>query len=100
METLNENEKEGCTASPVETLVVPDTLKCGRITYKLRRGDTVMDNESCLQLTTRKISKGWFKHSPVVSKKEFGRFKKMNVVSKITSSNEKFSVTEWVYQGA
>ena len=51
-----------------------DTIKCGRITYNLVDGDTIMDNGACFQLITRTISKGWDRSSPRVSKTAFKKF--------------------------
>ena len=59
------------------------TLKCRRIIYDLVDGDTVLDNGSCIQLTTRRIIKGFYTTVPIVSKKEFERYKAMPEVNKV-----------------
>ncbi|MGH0052673.1 MAG: hypothetical protein ACQ5SW_04710 [Sphaerochaetaceae bacterium] len=78
-----------------------DQIKCGRITYDLVDGDTIMDNGSCLQLVTRNIRRGWHSESPMVSKAAFVKFKKNpNVVKKTRKSCmiKDGSVTLWIYR--
>jgi len=58
-----------------------DTIKCGRVTYNLAEGDTVMDNGKCLQLITREVGSGWNRFHPKVSKAAFAQFKANTNVS-------------------
>jgi len=64
-----------------------DTIKCGRITYNLVDGDTILDNGACLQLVTRNVRNGWHTHSPRVSKAAFKEFSKLTNVSITTKGN-------------
>jgi hypothetical protein len=73
-------------------------IKCGRVTYELEDGDTVMDNGACRQLITRKITRGWNSWSPLVSKAEFSRFKKCEMVEQLISHTYGGKVTLWVYK--
>lgn len=54
---------------------IVDTIKCGRIVYELKKGDTIMDNGACLQLISRRVRIGFNSYSPTVSKKAFIEFK-------------------------
>jgi len=70
-----------------------ETIKCGRVTYILRDGDTVLDNGSCLQLISRQISKGFYSYSPRVSRQAFNEFKnRVNV-----TGNKSGKLTKWIY---
>ena len=75
-------------------------IKCGRKTYDLEDGDTVMDNGACLHLVTRKISKGWDTLTPRVSKAEFKRFKAMPEVKINDDHNYDKSVTLYRYHAS
>jgi hypothetical protein len=77
-----------------------DKIKCGRVSFELTDGDTVMDNGSCLQLITRRIHKGFTSYSPRVSKKEFAKFKTNKNVSINTSHDYPSYVTLWTYLNA
>ena len=71
-----------------------DTIKCGRITYELKAGDTVLDNGSCIQLVSRSVSKGFHSYPPRVSKAAFIRFKGLDRVIK---EELKGKCTNWLY---
>lgn len=70
-------------------------LKCGKLTFQLQDGDTVMDNGSCLQLVTREIQKGFYTTIPRVSKSEFRRFKSYSQVSKDANNSYGSGVELW-----
>ena len=75
-----------------------NTIKCGRETYNLQDGDTVMDNGSCYQLISRTIRKGWDSYSPRVSKKAFNEFIKNPQVSINNNHNYGESVTLYTFK--
>lgn len=51
-----------------------ETIKCGRVVYELKNGDTIMDNGACYQLITRSTNHDWANVSPILSKKAFKEF--------------------------
>ena len=73
------------------------TIKCGRKTFELEDGETVMDNGSCLQLITRNIGYGFDSKIPRVSKSEFERFKSHSRVNINNNHNYHSGVTLWTY---
>ena len=75
-----------------------DTIKCGRITYKLSDGETIMDNGACIQLLTRRVSNRWTQYPPKVSKKAFEKFKKNKNVEIETDHKYDETTTLWVYR--
>ena len=46
-------------------------IKCGRKEFDVSNKDIIMDNGCCYQLVTKKIRKGYYDYSPVVSKTLF-----------------------------
>ena len=72
-------------------------IKCGRETYEIRDGETIMDNGACLQLITRGLRKGWSSCAPRVSKKAFASFKKIPGVEILTAHCYGKGVTLWRY---
>jgi hypothetical protein len=71
-----------------------DSLKCGRNIIELQKGDIVMDNGACRQLIASRL------RAPLlVSKKEFERFKKMNVSKKVDDGKWGFVITYYEYLG-
>lgn len=73
-----------------------DTIKCQRVVFELRAGDTVFDNGKCLQLTSRQIVRGFHSSCPLVSKKAFIEYKKLPNVTAFKSLHE--GCTEWIYK--
>lgn len=73
-------------------------MTCGRETYDLKYGDTVMDNGACLQLSTRWESYGFVNIHPRVSKAEFKRFKKCTDVKEDLDHDYGKSMHLWVYR--
>ena len=47
------------------------TIKCGRQTLELKKGDTIMDNGACYQLITRTRTVGYSNISVMVSKSPY-----------------------------
>jgi riboflavin synthase alpha subunit len=74
-----------------------DSIKCGRKTYNLVDGDTIMDNGACLQFISRKSQQGLKTVPPRVSKKEFQKFKKNEKVHYNTGHNYGDGVALWTY---
>jgi hypothetical protein len=74
-----------------------DTIKCGREVYELDNGDTVLDNGSCLQLITRTVRRGFYSHSPRVSKAAFKAFKKNENVKQNLDHRYGSNATLWTY---
>jgi hypothetical protein len=70
-------------------------IKSGRNTFILKDGDTVMDNGKCLQLTSRRIMKGFNSTVPRISKSEFNRFKSYSNVSQNKNHHYSVDVTLW-----
>ena len=71
-----------------------DTIKCGRETYELKQGDTVLDNGHCLQLTSRSVRRGWHSYPPRVSKAAFKKFQKLTNIE----INQDGGLTYYVYR--
>jgi len=71
-----------------------ETLKCGRVTYTLSDGDTVLDNGYCTQFISRRVGAGFNSYPPRVSKAAFNGFKKLDGVVK---RNVGAGLIEWVY---
>lgn len=75
----------------------PYLIKCGRETYEISDGETIMDNGKCLQLITRAVRHGWHSSPPRVSKKAFAAFKKIPGVKTVENHNYSDGVTLWRY---
>lgn len=79
------------------------TIKCGRFTYEIKKGDKLLDNGACLQFLPKDNSilpfRDWFTaRSAKVSKKEFKRVtKEYNFRIYRDSSWDK--LIYYVYQG-
>lgn len=71
-----------------------DTIKIQRDVYELRTGDTILDNGSCLQMTSRPRSKGFYTTFPLVSKKAFLAFTKLPNVK----YNKNGRLEKWIYE--
>lgn len=55
-------------------------LKVGRNILDISEKDIILDNGACYQITTQTISKGFNKEIPIMSKKMFKEFKKLNYI--------------------
>jgi hypothetical protein len=76
------------------------TIKCGREIFELVKGDKIMDNGACYQLTSRKIMKGFHNITPRVSKVEFKKFISLpGISSKKMTSSYGTTWIEWVFNG-
>lgn len=75
-----------------------DTIKCGRVTYRLVNGDAVMDNGACYQLIRKE--RDIHEKISTVSKAAFKEYRKLRVRKRIKSSHwgDK-DLTYWVYCG-
>lgn len=71
-----------------------DTIKIQRDTYELRTGDAILDNGSCLQMTSRPKSKGFYTTIPLVSKKAFLAFTRLPNVK----CHKNGRLEKWIYE--
>ena len=77
-----------------------DTIKCGRVTYELKIGDTIMDNGASLQLVSRKVGGHYgMGPPPKVSKKAFKEFVNNSRVEINPDHCYGPAITLYVYKG-
>lgn len=55
-------------------------LKVGRNIINIDDNDLILDNGACYQIVTKKIGIGFFKPSPIMSKKLFNELKKLEFI--------------------
>lgn len=55
-------------------------LKVGRNVFDIDNNDLILDNGACYILVTKKVTKNYSSHSPIVSKKLFTDLKKCGLI--------------------
>ena len=55
-------------------------LKVGRKIIDIDENDLILDNGACYQIITKEIGVGFYKSSPVMSKKLFNELKKLEFI--------------------
>lgn len=55
-------------------------LKVGRKIIDIDKNDLILDNSACYQIVTKEIGTGFYKPSPVMSKKLFNELKKLEFI--------------------
>lgn len=69
-------------------------IKSERREYHLVAGDWIMDNGACYQLASRKALRGWYLHTPLITKTEFAKFMSLNP-KKTIINNGYGTYTKW-----